>query len=158
RSPSSPFPATARTDSTGRSSGVSTPPRWIASTVTVSTLPGDLPRLFHEREQLEHRQVHRNDDHADHAADGDHHHRLDDRRPRLDRGVDLVLVEVGDLPEHLLQLARLLADLHHLAHHRREDVALDVRLRDRDGLVHLLAHVPERLLDDVVPGRLPRAL
>ena len=28
-----------------------------------------------------------------------------------DRGVDLVLVEVGDLAEHLLELAGLLADL-----------------------------------------------
>src|SRR5437764_12065307 len=64
--------------------------------------------LFDEREHLEHRQVHRDDDHADHHADEDHHDRLHDRRQGLDRRVDLVLVEVRDLAEHLLELARLL--------------------------------------------------
>src|SRR5256885_3270803 len=47
---------------------------------------------------------------SDHAADEDHHQRLDDRRQRVDRRVDLVLVEVRDLPEHLLELSGLLAD------------------------------------------------
>jgi hypothetical protein len=54
--------------------------------------------LLDELEQLEHRQVHRDDDHADHRAHGDHHQGLDDRGQRADRGVDLVLVEVRDLP------------------------------------------------------------
>src|SRR5436190_24395730 len=61
--------------------------------------------LLDEREQLEHREVHRNDDHADHRADADHHQRLDDRRQRRDRRSDLVLIEVGDLREHLLDLS-----------------------------------------------------
>ena len=39
-------------------------------------------------------------------------------------GVDLVLVEVRDLAEHLVELAGLLADLDHLADHRREDRVL----------------------------------
>ena len=72
---------------------------------------------------LEHRQVHGDDDDADHEADADHHDRLDDRGQRLDRRVDLVLVEVRDLGEHLLELTGLLADLHHLRDHRREDGA-----------------------------------
>src|SRR5580765_5737970 len=111
--------------------------------------------LLDEREQLEHREVHADDDHADHRADADHHQRLDDRGQRGDRRVDLVLVEVGDLSEHLLELSRLLADLHHLADHRREDRVLDQGLRDRDALVHLLADVRERFLDDPVASRLP---
>ena len=37
--------------------------------------------------------------------------------------VDLVLVEVGDLGEHRLERAGLLADGDHLHDHRREDVA-----------------------------------
>src|SRR3954470_18646900 len=48
-----------------------------------------------ELEHLEHRQVHRDDDRADHDSDADHHQRLDDRGQRLDARVDLVLVEVG---------------------------------------------------------------
>ena len=46
---------------------------------------------------LEHRQVHRDHDEADDAAHDDDHHRLEDRGQRLDGGLDLVLVEVGDL-------------------------------------------------------------
>ena len=87
-------------------------------------------------------------------ADADHHQRLDDRRQRRDRRVDLVLVEVRDLREHLLELSGLLADLDHLADHRRKDVVLDQRLRDRDALVHLRPNVGERFLDHPVAGRL----
>src|SRR5262249_24956379 len=36
-------------------------------------------RLLDQREHAEHRQVHRDHDHADHAADQNHHQRLDDR-------------------------------------------------------------------------------
>ena len=35
-------------------------------------------------------------------------------------GVDLVIVEVGDLAEHCVHGAGLLADADHLHHHRRE--------------------------------------
>src|SRR5439155_151736 len=61
-----------------------------------------------------------------------------------------VLVEVRDLGEHLLELSCLLADLDHLADHRREDRVLDQRLRDRHALVDLLAHAREGLLDHPV--------
>ena len=53
-----------------------------------------LPDLVVEAED---RQVHRDHDEADDAADQDDHHRLDQRGERLDLGVDLGLVEVGDL-------------------------------------------------------------
>ena len=87
------------------------------------------------------------------AADQDDHDRLDDGRERRDRGVDLLLVEVGDLPEHRVELAGLLADLDHLADHRREDGMLDKRLGDRHAGVDLLAHVAQRVLDDPVARR-----
>src|SRR3954447_25243546 len=113
-----------------------------------------LRSLFDQAEHLEHRQVHRDHDDADHEPNQDHHQRLDDRRQRLDRRVDLVLVEVGDLAEHLLELSGLLADLHHLAHHRREDRVVDERLRDRDAFADLRTNVAERLLDHPVPRTL----
>src|SRR4051812_16801610 len=50
---------------------------------------------------LEQRHVHRDHDEADDAADDDDHHGLEDRRELLDRGLDLVLVELGDLRQHL---------------------------------------------------------
>src|SRR3954447_6561953 len=71
--------------------------------------------LVDRLEHLEHRHVHRDDDHADDQADAEHHDRLDDRGQGADCGVHLVLVEVGHLAQHLVELARLLADLHHLA-------------------------------------------
>ncbi len=55
------------------------------------------------------------------AADEDDHHRLDDRRQRLDGGRHAILVEVGDLVEHPVQLTGLLAHADHVADHHRED-------------------------------------
>src|SRR6266545_3416325 len=124
-----------------------------------SCSPPDAPAsLLDEREHLEHRQVHRDDDHADHQTDADHHHRLDDRGQALNGRIDLVLVEVGDLAEHLLELSGLLADLDHVADHRREDGVVDERLRDRHSLVHPRANVGKRLFDDPIAGRLARDL
>ena len=54
--------------------------------------------LLDQREQLEHREVHRKNDRGDHAADQDDHDRLDDGGQRRDGGVDFFLVEVRDLP------------------------------------------------------------
>src|SRR5438477_2929696 len=82
-------------------SSTTPPPTWPAAKLDVRPEP-----LLDQRQQPEHRQVHRDDDHADHEAYADHHDRLDDRGQRRDRRVDLVLVEVGDLAEHLLQLSR----------------------------------------------------
>ena len=49
----------------------------------------------------------------------------------VDRVVDLFLVELGDLVEHRVERARLLADADHLDDHRREDLRLAERLGDR---------------------------
>ena len=80
-----------------------------------------LADLVVERED---RQVHRDHDEADDAADEDDHHRLEQRGQRLDLGVDLGLVEVGDLGQHVLELAGLLADRDHVGDHRRGRSAL----------------------------------
>jgi hypothetical protein len=53
-----------------------------------------LPDLVVEAED---RQVHRHHDEADDAADEDDHERLDQGGQGLDLGVDLGLLEVGDL-------------------------------------------------------------
>ena len=51
------------------------------------------------------------------------------RRQRVDRRLDLLVVEVGDLVEHLVERAGLLTDRHHLHDHRREHRVLLERLR-----------------------------
>ena len=50
---------------------------------------------------------------------------------RVDRRVDLVVVEVGDLGQHLVESAGLLADGDHRDHHRREHAGLLERRGDR---------------------------
>src|SRR5262245_6158690 len=66
---------------------------------TIATSPGAnqrfiaLPDLVVEAED---RKVHRDHDEADDASDEDDHDRLDQGGQRLDLGVDLGLVEVGD--------------------------------------------------------------
>src|SRR5205807_4912087 len=49
---------------------------------------------------LEHGEVHRDDDEPDYPTHDHDHHWFEDRGQRLDRGRDLVLVEVGHLPKH----------------------------------------------------------
>ena len=55
-----------------------------------------------DREQ---RHVHRDHDEAYDRPDHDDHYRLEDRGQSLDRGGDLVLVELGDLLEHRVECA-----------------------------------------------------
>src|SRR6267378_6003316 len=66
--------------------------------------------LLHRVHHVEDREVH-GDYHAadDHAQDDDHD-RLHQGQQRADGGIDLVVVEVGDLGEHLVEPAGLLAD------------------------------------------------
>src|SRR3954449_5220576 len=111
---------------------------------------GDLADLVVEAED---RQVHRDDDEADHAADDHDHQRLDEGRQRLDLGVDLGLVEVGDLREHVLERPGFLAHGDHVRDHRREDWVVRDRLGDRAAALHRLVHLVHRVLDDGVAGR-----
>src|SRR5215218_4941528 len=89
--------------------------------------PADLTKTDESRRltdvfvEAEHRQVHRDHDESNDAADEDDHQRLDQRGERFDLGVDLGLVEVGDLAEHVFELPGLLADGNHVADHRRKD-------------------------------------
>ena len=71
-----------------------------------------------DRAELEDRQVHRDDEAADHDAEEHDDDRLEQARQRRHGVVDLALVEVGDLAQHAVERARLLADLRHLQHHR----------------------------------------
>src|SRR5665648_543387 len=56
--------------------------------------------LLDDVHHVEDRQVHRDHDRADDDAHAHHQDRLKDGRQRLDAGVDLVLVEIGDLAQH----------------------------------------------------------
>src|SRR5438552_7544818 len=106
------------------------------------------PPLLDQREKLEHRQIHRDHDSADHGSDADHEDWLDDRGERLNARVDLVLVEIGDLAEHLVELTGLLTDLDHLTDHRREDGILGERLAHWHALLYSLHDPTPRLFGD----------
>src|SRR4051812_23493549 len=60
--------------------------------------------------QAEDRQVHRDEEAADHAAEEDHEDRLDHGGEACDGRVDFVVVEVGDLVEHLIHRAGRFTD------------------------------------------------
>src|SRR5207244_2623354 len=81
--------------------------------------------------ETEDRQVHRDDEATDHHAEEDDHDGFQQRRERGDRGVDLVVVEVGDLRQHLVEGAGVLADADHVHDHWREDRAALERLGQR---------------------------
>ena len=72
----------------------------------------------------------------------------------FDGVVDLFLVELGDLGEHGVEGAGLLADADHLDDHRREDLRLGERLGDRPAGLDGLADGHDRVLDDRVARRL----
>src|SRR5450756_2070775 len=61
--------------------------------------------LLDDVHHVEDRQVHRDYDQADDGAHAEHQDGLEDGRQRLDARVDLVLVEVGDLAEHGVELS-----------------------------------------------------
>ena len=88
-------------------------------------------QLLDELDDVEHREVEA-DDHAadDHTHQADQH-RLDQRRQRVDGRGDLLVVEVGDLVEHLVERAGLLTDRDHLHDHRREHLVLLERAGQR---------------------------
>jgi len=55
--------------------------------------------------------------------------RLEELHQAGDGGVDLFLVEVGDLRQHRIERTGLLADGDHLDDHRRKDVGVAERPR-----------------------------
>src|SRR5690606_21688779 len=98
----------------------------------------------------EDRQVHGGDEETDDAAHEDDEDGLDHRGQGADRGIDLLVVEVGDLAQHGVHGAGGLAHADHLHHHLREDADLRERLNDGPALGDLAAHLEDRLLEDDV--------
>src|SRR5438093_2813149 len=92
-------------------------------------------QLAHPGERPQNRQ-HDERDHPPHEYD---HHGLQQRRQRRDRAVDLSLISLGRLEQHLLELAALFADGDHVDHQRREDAALLERGSDRLTLANGIA-------------------
>src|SRR5918911_4985933 len=78
--------------------------------------------------ELEDRQIHRDDQAADDDTQEHDHHRLEQARQRCHGVIDFALVEIGDLAEHIVERARLFADLRHLQHHVREDPLIGHRV------------------------------
>src|SRR5450830_518947 len=110
--------------------------------------------LLDDVHHVEDRQVHRDYDQTNDGAHAEHQDGLEDGRQRLDTRVDLVLVEVGDLAEHGVERAGLLAHRDHLRDHGREHAHVFERFGDRLPLLHALLHVDHGLLYDGVAGRL----
>lgn len=97
-------------------------------------------------------QVHRDDDGADGDAEEADHDRLDEGQEAGDGRVNLLLVEVGDLAEHGVERARLLADADHLRDHVGEDFGRLQWLDDRLAALDPDANLRDRLFDDDVAG------
>ena len=104
------------------------------------------------RDQVEDRQIHRDDDAADDAAEERDHDRLEQRQQAGHRRVDFLFVEVGNLGEHRVERAGRLADGDHLRHHRRKDARLPQRRRDRLAALDALPRLQDRLFDNRVAG------
>src|SRR5882672_7626575 len=111
---------------------------------------------LHYGDQTEDRQVHRDHEAADHHAKEDDHDGFQQRRERGDRGVDLVVVEVGDLREHLVEGAGVFTDADHVHDHRRKDGAALERLGQGAARGDGGAGLHDGALDDAVAGRAGR--
>ena len=78
--------------------------------------------LLYRVDHVEDREVHGHDHAADHYAQEYDHDRLQQREKVADRGINLFVVEVGDLGQHLVQPTGLLTDRDHRDDHGREDL------------------------------------
>src|SRR5437867_1998095 len=156
RIPPSPGTRPAETNGPSASNTTATPsraqenPRSGPPTLTTFTTS------LHQGDQAEDRQVHRDDEATDHHAEEDDHDGFQQRRERGDRGVDLVVVEVGDLRQHLVEGAGVLADADHVHDHGREDRAALERLGQRAARRDGGAGLHDGALDDSVAGRASR--
>src|SRR5215470_16666924 len=117
-----------------------------------STVNAFTPSL-HQGDQTEDRQVHCDHESSDDHAQEDDHDRLEQRGERGDRGVDFVVVEVGDLGEHLVERARVLADVDHVDDHRRKHGAPPERLREGAAGGDRGPGLHHGSLDDPIAGR-----
>src|SRR5262245_11192624 len=92
--------------------------------MSVESIRAAAARSLAEVADLEDRKDDRDDDIAYDNRQKDDHDRLQDRGHALRGDVDLLVVGQGDAVEHLLELARLLADRDHVADDGREGVGL----------------------------------
>ena len=80
--------------------------------------------LLDEVDDVEHRQVQRDDGHADRAADNRDHERFDHGGDTLDDGFKLAAIELADFIEHFAELARFFTRADHLHDAARQQGAL----------------------------------
>src|SRR5438445_648343 len=156
RIPPSPGTRPAATNGPSASNTTATPsraqenPRSGPPTLTTFTTS------LHQGDQTEDRQVHRDDEATDHHAEEDDHDGFQQRRERGDRGVDLVVVDVGDLRQHLVEGAGFLADADQVHDHGRRDRGALERLGQRAARRDGGAGLHDGALDDPVAGRASR--
>src|SRR5579884_2478542 len=110
------FPASGACKRPGdRTGGLTPPARPILKT----------PRLFAQTfQQLNQRQKERDDDGADDESQDHDHERLQQADEALHHDVDFLIVDIGDLIKHRIQIAGLLADIDHVDHHVIDQPAL----------------------------------
>src|SRR5208282_3422598 len=89
-------------------------------------------------DQGDQRQEEGDDDEADDAAEDDDHHRLEEADQRFHGHFHLFVVVVGDLVEHGVELAGLLAHVDHVDHDVVDDAGLAQGLGDRLALADAL--------------------
>src|SRR3982751_4791155 len=87
----------------------SNPVSAISGPGSVAQASSDTRGLADHRGELEDREVHADHHAADEHADDDHDERFEEARQRIDRVVDLFLEKLGDLEQHLVERAGLLA-------------------------------------------------
>jgi len=89
----------------------------------------------HLLDDFDERHEERDDDRADDEREEDDSYRFEQRGESLDRVVHFVVIDFGDLQEHLGELAGLFTHVHHRDHHGRKHSAGLQRLDD--GLTFL---------------------
>jgi hypothetical protein len=114
--------------------------------------------LLHRVDHVEDRQIHRHHHASDDHAQEHDHDRLHEAQESGDSRVDLGVIEVRDLRQHLVQSTGLFADRDHRDDHRREHVRLLQRCGDRIAARDARARFHDRIVNDAVAGRLRRDL
>ena len=109
--------------------------------------------LGHEAED---RQIHGEDEAADEPADEDHHDRFEHGQQAGHRRRDLVVVETGQLAEHLIEGSGLLADLDHLGHDEGKAAADLEGVGQAAAFGHQAPGLQDAVLDDQVARRVGR--
>src|SRR3954464_6244590 len=78
------------------------------------------PWVLHPFDDFDERHEERDNNRADNKREEDDHERLQERGQTFDRIIDFIVVDLGDLQEHLGQLPRFFTDVHHGDYHGRE--------------------------------------